>query len=130
MLENWKLVYDFLQEFIDEMNVDFRVKSKVLLSAEEIFVNIAKYAYPEDKGDVLVDITFNPQESVLQVKFRDSGIPFDPTKWRIPDIQQNLSNRKIGGLGIFIVRRMMDEIQYFHDGGANNLLIIKKIKFV
>lgn len=130
IVENWNLVHDFLQEFIDEMKIDRKIKSNVLLSSEEIFVNIARYAYPGSQGDVLVDIGFSPQEGIIQVKFRDAGIPFDPTKWGVPDIHQSLEERKIGGLGIFMVRKMMDEMQYFYEDGANNLLIIKKMKIV
>ncbi len=128
--ENWKLVYDFLREFIDEMNFDSKIKGSVLLSAEEIFVNIARYAYPGSGGDVLVDIEFEPEKRILQINFKDSGVPFDPTKWETPNIHQGFKDRKIGGLGIFMVRNMMDEMQYFYENGSNNLLIIKKIKFV
>lgn len=128
--ENWKLVYDFLSEFIDAMNVDSEIKINVLLSAEEIFTNIARYAYSDSQGDVLVDIEFYPEKEALQINFKDSGVPFDPTKWEMPDISQGFKERKIGGLGIFMVRNMMDEMQYFYENGSNNLLIIKKIKFV
>lgn len=130
IMENWNLVYDFLREFIDQMNIDSKIKDNVLLSAEEIFVNIARYAYPGSQGDVLVDIEFYPQEEVLHVRFRDAGIPFDPTKWGEPDVKKGANERKIGGLGIFMVRKMMDGMQYFYEDGSNNLLIIKKIKFV
>lgn len=129
-IESWNLLYEFLQKFIEEVDVDFKIKNEILISAEEIFVNVAKYAYPDSSGDVLINAEFYPQNGVLRLKFKDCGIPFDPTKLRNPDVSLDSRQRKIGGLGIFIVRKMMDDMQYFYEDGFNNLLIAKKIKFV
>lgn len=129
-IENWDLLYDFLQKFIDETDSDEKMKNDVLVSAEEIFVNVSKYAYPEKNGEVFVEARFLPGNGVLCLKFTDQGIPFDPTKMRSPDISQGSRERKIGGLGIFMVRKMMDTMEYFYEDGYNNLLLTKKIKFV
>lgn len=130
MIENWDEVYNILQKFIGEIDIDNKIKNDVLVSAEEIFVNIAKYAYPDSGGDVLIDAEFYPKSGVLYLKFKDRGVPFDPTKLRSPDTSLGSQERKIGGLGIFMVRKMMDDMEYFYEDGFNNLLITKKIKFV
>lgn len=129
MVENWDEIYESLKKFIDEIGVDCKEKNDILVSAEEIFVNVAKYAYPDLGGDVLIDAEFYPQSGVLYLKFKDQGVPFDPTKMQNPDINQSAQERKIGGLGIFMVKKMTDDMKYFYKDGSNNLLVIKKIKF-
>ncbi len=127
-VENWHLVLSFLQKFTNGIGMDHKVKSEIFVSAEEIFVNVAKYAYPNTSGNILIKAEFDPSKECLYLKFEDNGIPFDPTKLRAPNTFQNAKERKIGGLGIFIVKKTVDEMKYCYKNGTNNLLIAKKIK--
>ena len=127
-VENWNVVLKFLHKFISKITVDGKLKSEILISAEEIFVNVARYAYSGSCGKILIDATFCPQKRILYLKFKDQGVPFNPTKFSGPDTHKSTEERKIGGLGIFMVKKMTDEMKYFYQNGSNNLLIAKKIK--
>ncbi len=127
-VENWNSVFKFLHKFISKITVDGKLKSEILISAEEIFVNVAKYAYPNSCGKIYVCAEFDFQREILCLKFKDQGIPFDPTKNPRPNISKNLKERKIGGLGIFMVKKMVDDMKYCYKNGSNHLLITKKIK--
>ena len=92
---------------------------------EEVFVNVAKYAY-DDSGTVEVSLT-NDKKKVIFV-FKDSGKPFNPLELENPDITLDASERQIGGLGIFIVKQSMDEISYEYKNNQNVFKMTKKIK--
>lgn len=128
LIENWQTVYDFLGKCMEGKDIEKDCVTSVLFASEEIYVNISKYAYPGNKGNVYVNFEHDPNQNILRIEFIDNGIPFDPTKVPSPDVTESLENRKIGGLGIFIVNKVMDGMEYKHKCGQNNLTIIKKIK--
>lgn len=122
---------------VDEM-VDFLIHTEEIsahaslaytlrLSCEEIIVNIVSYAYPPGTdGYIWLNVTENREE--LHIEIQDGGIPFNPIEIQEPDIAQELGEREIGGLGIFLVLRMMDGVVYRREGGKNKLILKKKIK--
>jgi serine/threonine-protein kinase RsbW len=97
------------------------------LAVEEILVNIFNYAYPETPGDVEINCKLETGRLVIEII--DSGIPFDMTSLTHPDLTADVEERKIGGLGILLVKRMVDEVRYLREGDRNILhLIFKKEK--
>ena len=99
--------------------------SKIELAAEEALVNIFHYAYPERPGDVEMICQVDRGRFIIEII--DSGIPFDVTAMPDPDVTAGIEERELGGLGIFLIRRMMDEVRYRREDNRNILtLIIQK----
>ncbi len=99
----------------------------ITLSVEEIFVNIAHYVYDGKEGDAEITFTYNEKDRMVEMIFSDSGIPFDPTIRPAPDLTSDPGERPVGGLGIHIVKKTMDEVKYDYLSGKNFLTIRKKI---
>ncbi|MDR1013669.1 MAG: SpoIIE family protein phosphatase [Coriobacteriales bacterium] len=100
---------------------------KVDIAAEEVFVNVAHYAYAEDaaqpKGDVAVTLGFDPGTGAATLSFKDGGAPFNPLERPAPDVTLDASERAIGGLGIHMVVTMMDSVEYAYENGCNVLTL-------
>lgn len=126
-LESWEQVYNFLNENLDSMDCSEKVKTQVLIAAEEIYVNIARYAYKEGGGTAAVEISREEDTGEITIVFTDSGVCYNPLERSDPDITLSADEREIGGLGIYMVRKMMDEVTYQYKDG-NNILTIKKNK--
>ena len=94
------------------------------LALEEAVSNVMLYAYPDKSGQVLVECD---KSDKLVFTITDSGVPFDPTQQKEPDVTQNLDERPIGGLGIFLVRQIMDDIRYERKDNKNILTLTKQI---
>ena len=119
-----------LAEFVDAAceaaNFDMSTTMQINLAIEEAVVNVMDYAYPEGtKGDVVVEATVDDQ--YLAFVIIDSGKPFDPTTKDDADTTLSAEERPIGGLGIFLVRQLMDELHYEYKGGKNVLRLKKKL---
>lgn len=121
-------VLDFIhQQLPSDCETDLLYK--IDLAAEEIFVNIAHYAYkdklPEEGGSVCLDCSM--ENDTLTMIFKDTGIPFNPLAKADPDITLSAEERNIGGLGIFLTKKYMDSIDYKYEDGANILTMKKTI---
>jgi serine/threonine-protein kinase RsbW len=99
--------------------------SKIELALEEALVNICTHAYPEGPGDV--EIACRLAEGRFEVEIADRGVPFDLTALADPDVGAGVEERPVGGLGVFLMRRMMDEIRYRREGVRNILTLVKTI---
>jgi len=98
---------------------------EIELALEEALVNICNYSYPEKTGEVEINCKLDGRHFIIEII--DSGIPFDITSVSDPDLTSNVEERKIGGLGIFLVKKMVDEVRYRREKDQNILnLIIKK----
>ena len=97
------------------------------IALDEILANISLYAYTHGTGTMEVNFDYEPEERTAVITFRDRGIPFDPLKRAAPDTTLSAAQRKIGGLGIFLVRKTMDSVEYRREDGYNVLTIRKKI---
>ena len=98
---------------------------KIELAAEEALVNIFRYAYPERPGDVEVSCKLDEGRFIMEII--DSGIPFDVTAMPAPDVTAGIQERETGGLGIFFIKKMMDEVRYRRENDQNILtLVIRK----
>ena len=110
----------------DRLRIPERERSHLLIAADEIFSNIAEYAYPDGSGTVEVQLAANLDGSELSLIFADRGIPFDPLATTPPDTAAPLADRRIGGLGIHVVRRLMDRVAYRRTDDGRNLLTLTK----
>ena len=115
---------DKVIEFVDEnIHCSMKTQMQINLAVEEIFVNIACYAYGDNQGTVTVKVANYKNEA--EITFMDSGIPFDPLQKEDPDVHLSSEERQIGGLGIFITKNIMDEIRYEYKNDMNQLYMRK-----
>ena len=126
-VENIKVVTDFVNEQLEAMECPMKAQMLIGIAIDELFGNIAHYAYTPDVGEVTVrvEVTENPLSVVIT--FIDGGVPYDPLATEDPDTTLSAEERDIGGLGIFMVKKSMDEITYRYEGGKNVLSIRKRI---
>ena len=123
--ENLEIVNDFLAEKL--IGCPMKLLMQTQLAVEEIFVNIAHYAYKDKTGEVNVLCELDKEKNLFTIIFEDTGIPFDPLKRDDPDVTATAEERNIGGLGIFLTKKLMDEVRYENKDGKNTLTLIKKI---
>jgi sigma-B regulation protein RsbU (phosphoserine phosphatase) len=117
---------EFVETIAEEKNLDQATAMSLNLALEEAVTNVIVYAYP-DGIDGLVDIEAYIREDHLEFIISDSGKPFDPTAAPQADVTLGVEDRKIGGLGIYLVRNIMDTVSYRYENGKNILTMIKKI---
>lgn len=126
-LENLEPIMAFVSGFLKENGLPENRIQEVGLATEEALVNIFNYAYPEQKpGDVEVWCRAEEQGRLI-VEFHDRGIPFDVTALAAPDLDASLPDRKVGGLGIFLIRKMVDEVRYRREEDRNVLTFVLRI---
>ena len=124
--ENLDQVMAFADDALEESGCPMKAQMQIDVAVEEIFVNIASYAY-EDTGDVLIQLDVRENPAQVAITFTDSGVPFDPTKREDPDVTLSADQRQIGGLGIFMARKTMDSMTYERTEGHNVLTITKNL---
>ena len=95
------------------------------VAVEEIFVNIAHYAYALHPGDAVITVWMEGES--ISIEFRDKGAPFNPLAKADPDVTLSAEKRRIGGLGIYMVKKSMDKVLYQYDNGENILTLQKKV---
>ncbi len=115
----------FLEQLAEEWSLTPNVMMAVNLSLEEAVSNIIFYAWA-DTNEHLIDLDFQNNDNDLTIVLTDDGKPFDPTKRDNPDINLPIEERPIGGLGILLIRKLMDGISYHRSGNKNQLTLIKK----
>ena len=119
------VLQQWIQSIAAELDMQERIKKQLMISCDEIFTNIASYAYPDGNGSVAVAIEFVPETQCIRIIFSDSGTAFNPLEISEPDTKVALSERKIGGLGMFMVKKMMDSVEYCRQSGKNILTLTK-----
>ena len=117
----------FVEETLESFLCPVKVQTAITVAIEEVFVNIARYAYPNSEGDMTLSIGFDEGKREVSFCMRDKGVPFDPLKKSDPDITLSAEEREIGGLGIFIAKKTMDSVTYVYENNENVLTMIKKI---
>ena len=116
----------FIDEFCETCGIDMSTTMSLNLAIEEAVVNVMDYAYPNgEKGDVYIEAECD--NDVMTFIIRDNGIPFDPTKASEVDTTLSAEERPIGGLGIHLVRTIMDTEEYSYTDGQNVLTLKKKL---
>jgi len=116
----------FLKKSFEGLNCSDKDYFKIELALLEICVNIIRYAYPNEKGQIYLKIWQSEGKMFLEI--RDWGVPFDPRELKEPDIQEIIESEKKGGLGVFLSRKLMDGFDYKREKDQNVLTIYKSIK--
>ena len=126
-IENIPVVTAFIDEQLEALSCPLKAQMQIDVAIDELLSNIACYAYKDDTGGATVQFAFDASKSVVSITFIDRGFPFDPLEQDEPDITCPAEERSVGGLGIFLVRKTMDGMEYMYENGANVLTIYKKI---
>ena len=126
-LENIDTVMDFVTEQLEKMGCSMKIQMQFSIAVDELFANIAHYAYGEKEGTATVRVEAIDNGARAKVTFIDQGMPYDPLAKEDPDITLSADERPIGGLGIYMVKKSMDEMAYRYENGSNILSIIKSI---
>ena len=119
-------IIEFLMASPD-MPEDEALRFKLRLSIEEAVENVVRYAYDGGLGWIEVGTELDPEGVMLTILLRDAGVPFNPLEKADPDITLSAEDREIGGLGIFLCKKMMDNIEYRYEDGCNILIMKKKV---
>ena len=125
--ESLNAVLGFVEETLEGFECPMKIQTAICVAIEEVFVNVAHYAYPEGEGNMSLHIGFDDQSRAITFRMTDQGVPFDPLAKPDPDITLSAEEREIGGLGIFIAKKTMDSLAYAYENGENILTMIKKI---
>lgn len=120
-------VLDFVNGELEANNCVIKEMLQIAIAVEEIFVNISKYAYLPEKGEAEIECSFYKEPKSVSICFKDKGVPYNPLEKPDPDISLSSEERKIGGLGIYMVKKSMDEVLYEYKEDRNILTIIKKL---
>ena len=127
-LENLDEVMAFVEEQMEVYHCSMKMQMQIAVAVEEIYVNIASYAYREQKGNARIRVQSGGEPLQISITFEDDGIPYNPLLKEDPDITLSAEERKIGGLGIYIVKKSMDQVEYHYQNGKNILTIRKDIQ--
>ena len=117
----------FIEQQLEEVGCPLKTQMEIAVADEEVFVNIASYAYAPGTGAVTVRIEISDDPAAATITFSDSGIPFDPLKKADPDVTLSAEEREIGGLGIFMTKKIMDDVTYTYRDGQNILTLKKNL---
>lgn len=125
IVEQIETVTEFVNAELEKLDCPMKARIQLDIAIDEIVSNIAIYAYGEKTGTVTVRIEALQEENGVQLMFLDSGVPYDPLTRQDPDISAEIEEREEGGLGIFLVRKTMDDMKYEYKDGQNCLTIRK-----
>ena len=120
-------ITDFVNTELEELSCPMKAQMQIDVAIDEIFGNIARYAYDSESGEAIIRVDSEDDALSVSITFIDSGKPFDPLKRDDPDVTLPAEERDIGGLGIFVVKKTMDNIEYKYENGQNILKIKKRI---
>lgn len=124
-VDNIAQVTAFAEEQLKRMGCPLKMQMQTNIAIDELFGNIALYAYPSGVGMATVRVEMDEKPPSVVITFIDKGVPFNPLKKVDPDVTLSAEERKIGGLGIYMVKKSMDEILYEYKDGQNILKIRK-----
>ena len=125
-LEQLDPVLAFVSAELEAAECDAEVQTQIMIAVEEIFVNIFSYAYPPKEGMATIRMQIEGTPAIVQIEMIDQGVPYDPLRREDPDITLSAQERGIGGLGIFMVKQIMDEVSYRYEDHSN-ILTIRKV---
>ena len=120
-------VLGFVERILEGYDCPMKIRTAVCVAIEEVFVNVARYAYGEGEGDVTLGIGLDRESRTLTFRMTDRGVPFDPLQRPDPDVTLSVEDREIGGLGIFIAKKTMDSVTYAYENDGNVLTMTKNM---
>ena len=126
-VENIETVTDFVNEQLETLDCPMKAQIQIDIAIDELFGNIAHYAYNPEIGQATVRVEVIEDPLSVIITFIDNGVPYDPLAKTDPDTTLSAEERDIGGLGIYMVKKSMDEITYKYKDGHNILCIKKKL---
>ena len=126
-IEKLPEVLAFLEQHLEEVDCPPKAQMQIAIAVEEIFVNIAHYAYAPKTGMASVRLELSSEPASAVITFLDRGVPFDPLAKPDPDVTLPAEDREIGGLGIFMTKKTMDDVRYEYRDGQNILKLEKKL---
>ena len=126
-VENIEAVTTFVNEQLESYDCPMKAQMQIDIAIDELFGNIAHYAYNPEIGQVTVRVEVVEAPLSVIITFIDNGVPYDPVAKANPDITLSAEEREIGGLGIYMVKKSMDEIAYEYKDGQNILSIKKNL---
>ncbi len=127
VVNNIPMVTDFVDAVLDDADCPIKTKLQIDVAIDELFTNIAQYAYEPGVGNATVTVEIREAPKTVYITFVDSGMPFDPTAKEDPDVSLSAEDREIGGLGIYMVKKSMDGMHYERRDGKNVLQIWKTL---
>jgi anti-sigma regulatory factor (Ser/Thr protein kinase) len=127
MIENMNTVTAFVDDFLDQIACPMKSRIQINIVIDEIFGNICHYAYKDSVGAVTVRVESGNTPKAVFLTFTDNGIPYNPLDTEDPDITLSSEERKIGGLGIYLVKKNMDEMKYEYVNQQNRLWMEKRL---
>lgn len=126
-IENMDTVTAFVDDFLDQIACPMKSRIQINIVIDEIFGNICHYAYKDSIGAVTVRVESGNTPKAVFLTFTDNGIPYNPLETEDPDITSSSEERKIGGLGIYLVKKNMDEMKYEYVNQQNRLWMEKRL---
>lgn len=126
-IENIELVTEFVNEQLEALDCPMKAQVQIDIAIDELFSNIARYAYNPGVGNATVRVEVSEEPLAVVITFIDNGVPYDPIAKADPDTTLSAEEREIGGLGIYMVKKSMDEIAYEYKDGQNILAIKKNL---
>ena len=125
-IDSMGTVAQWVEEQLEEFGCPMKAQMQLAVAVDELFSNIARYAYGDGEGEATVRIE-KLDRPAIRITFLDRGVPYDPLKNEDPDTTLSVEERKIGGLGIYMVKKSMDAVTYRYQDGQNILVIEKNI---
>ena len=122
-VENIETVTEFVNAQLELLDCPIKAQMQIDIAIDELFGNIAHYAYNTEGGSATVRVEVSEAPLAVIITFIDNGVPYDPLGKDDPDITLSAEEREIGGLGIYMVKKSMDEITYEYKDGQNVLKI-------
>lgn len=127
LTENLQEVISFVDGHLEDMGASMKAQMQIDIAVEELFVNIANYAYAPDAGEAVISVAKDKEKNQISITFADRGKPYNPLEKPDPDVTLSAEERSIGGLGIFMVKKSMDDMRYEYKDGQNILTITKRL---
>lgn len=127
-IDNVQTITDFVDERLEEMNCPVKAQMQIDIVIDELCSNVARYAYLDRTGKVTVSVDTVDKPMKVWLTFTDEGVPYNPLAKEDPDITLSAEERKLGGLGIYMVKKMMDEFRYEYKDGKNIVTVCKVIE--
>ena len=125
--ENLDQVQGFIDAELEAVGCDMKVQLQIDVAVEELYTNICNYAYPKGEGTAEITIDTEGDPPVVEISLRDTGKPYNPLEKPDPDVDAEIEDKQIGGLGIYMVKNSMDELKYEYTDGQNVNVIVKRL---
>ncbi len=126
-VDNIEQVTNFINDELEKLDCPMKAQIQIDVAIDELFSNIALYAYNPEVGKATVKVEVNENPLSVIITFIDNGIPYDPLAKEDPDVTLSAEERGIGGLGIYMVKKSMDDVNYEYKDGRNILQIKKHL---